>query len=130
MIVDTNVLIRILQNDREAISKVAEVEEEYGQLRISSISEFELYHSIERVNNLTERRREIEAVLDTKTTYPADSTVMKKAGRIDGRLTAAGDEIEMADAVIAATALVNEEPVLTENVRHFDRVEEVTVETY
>lgn len=130
MIVDTNVLIRILQNDRRAISKVAEVEEEYGQLRISSISEFELYHSIERVNNPAERRREIEAVLDTKTTYPADSTVMKKAGRIDGRLTAAGNEIGMADVVIAATALVNEEPVLTENVRHFDRVDGLTVETY
>lgn len=130
MIVDTNVLIRILQNDRRAISKVAEVEEEYGQLRISSMSEFELYHSIERVTNPAERRREIEAVLDTKTTYPADSTVMKKAGRIDGRLTAAGNEIGMADVVIAATALVNEEPVLTENVRHFDRVDGLTVETY
>lgn len=130
MIVDTNVLIRILQNDRRTISKVAEAEEEYGQLRISSISEFELYHSIERVDNPTARRREIEAVLDTKTTYPADSTVMKKAGRIDGRLTADGDEIGMADVVIAATALVNEEPVLTENVRHFDRVDGLTVETY
>lgn len=130
MIVDTNILIRILQNDQRAIAKVADIEAQVGQVRLSAMSEFELYHSIERVDNATERRQAIEAVLDTKTTYPADSTVMKKAGRIDGQLTAAGSEIGLADTVIAATALVHEEPLLTENVRHFDRIDELRVESY
>ena len=130
MIVDTNVLIRIMQDNESAVQKVGDLESQYVPLRISSISLFELHHSLERVDNPLERRRRIEAVLASKPTYSADSTVMKKAGRIDGRLTSEGRAIGMGDTIIAATALVHEEPVLTENVRHFERIDELEVESY
>ncbi|MCH7659879.1 MAG: type II toxin-antitoxin system VapC family toxin [Euryarchaeota archaeon] len=130
MIVDTNVLIRIMQDNESAVQKVGDLESQYVPLRISSVSLFELHHSLERVDNPLERRRRVEAVLASKPTYSPDSTVMKKAGRIDGRLTSEGRAIGMGDTIIAATALVHEEPVLTENVRHFERIDELEVESY
>lgn len=119
-----------MQDNESAVQKVGDLESQYVPLRISSVSLFELHHSLERVDNPLERRRRVEAVLASKPTYSADSTVMKKAGRIDGRLTSEGRAIGMGDTIIAATALVHEEPVLTENVRHFERIDELEVESY
>lgn len=130
MIVDTNVLIRLMQGNERVTRAVSEFESRGTPLRLSSMTQFELFHSIERVENPKERRRTIEAVLDSKPIYPADETVMKKAGRIDGRLRANGRAIGIGDAIIAATALVHEEPVLTENVEHFERVDGIEVESY
>lgn len=130
MIVDTNVLIRVMQDDERAKRKIAALEDRRVHLRLSSVSQFELFHSIERVNDPTERRRIIERVLESKPTYPADDTVMKKAGRIDGRLTSDGRSIGIGDTIIGATALVHEEPVLTENVKHFERIDGLEIESY
>lgn len=130
MIVDTDVLIDIMQGDQQATQKVGGLESEYAQLCISSVSLFELHHSLERVSNPGERRRRIEGVLESKQVYAADDAVMKKAGRLDGQLASAGREIGTADTVICATALVHEEPVLTRNVEHFERIDDIEIEPY
>lgn len=82
MIVDTDVLIDVMQGTDHAIQKVGHLEAQHVRLRISSVSVFELYHSIAQVQNPGERRRRIDTVLDSKPVYPADEAVMKKAGRI------------------------------------------------
>lgn len=130
MIVDTDVLIDVMQDDERAKREVADLESARVPLRLSSMSLFELYHGLARVGDSADRRRRIEAVLESKPVYPADGAVMKKAGRIDGRLTAEGQAIGMGDVVIAATALVHEEPVLTRNVDHFERIDDVEIESY
>ncbi|MFC4544699.1 type II toxin-antitoxin system VapC family toxin [Halosolutus amylolyticus] len=130
MIVDTDVLIDLMQDSDRAKRKIAALEEQHVPLRVSAVSQFELYHSLERVETPSERRRHIEAVLETKPTYPADGAVMKKAGRIDGRLAAEGQAIGIGDTIIGATALVHEESVLTRNVEHFERIDEIDIESY
>ena len=130
MIVDTDVLIDILQDREDARVKVAELESNAVPLRISSISLFELYHSLERVADPASKRQAIDAVLDTKDVYPADSAVMKKAGRIDGRLTEDGEAIGIGDTIIGATGLVHEEPILTRNTDHFKRIDGLDLATY
>ena len=130
MILDTTVIIRIMQGNPKVIRTVKRLERNQVRLTVSLITVYELYHSLERVSNPEERQQTIEAVLDSKPKYPADEVVMKKAGRIDGRLTANGREIGAVDTIIAATAVVHEESILTENVKHFERVDGVSVETY
>lgn len=130
MIVDTDVLIDLMQDDDRAKRKISDLESQNVPLRISAVSQFELYHSIERVDDSSTRRRHIENVLETKPLYPADGAVMKKAGRIDGRLASDGRAIGIGDTIIGATALVHEEPVLTRNVDHFERIDGLDIETY
>ncbi|WP_255167048.1 type II toxin-antitoxin system VapC family toxin [Natrononativus amylolyticus] len=130
MIVDTDVLIDVMQGTERAIEKIRALESQHVPLRISAVSQFELYHSVERIENPGERRRRIETVLESRPVYPADGPVMKKAGRIDGRLTADGRAIGIGDTIIGATALVNEVPVLTRNVDHFERIDGLDIESY
>lgn len=56
--------------------------------------------------------------------------MMKKAGRIDGRLTSEGTAIGIGDTLIAATGLVHEEPVFTKHVSHFERIDGLDIETF
>lgn len=119
-----------MQGNPQVIRTVERLESQGIGLNVSVMTVYELYHSLERVSNPNERKRNIEAVLDSKPMYPADETVMKKAGRIDGRLTADGRAIGVNDTIIAATALVHEEPLLTENVKHFERVDGLSVDSY
>ncbi len=55
---------------------------------------------------------------------------MRKAGKISGELISRGEEIDREDCIIGATALLNDEPVVTRNSDHFDRIEGLDVETY
>ncbi|WP_241430863.1 PIN domain-containing protein [Natronolimnohabitans innermongolicus] len=119
-----------MQGNDRAKRKIGELETQRVPLRISAVSQFELYHSVERVNDPSERRRRIENVLETRSVYPADGAVMKKAGRIDGRLTLEGRAIGISDTIIGATALIHEEPVLTRNVDHFERVDGLDIDSY
>jgi tRNA(fMet)-specific endonuclease VapC len=130
VIADTDVLIDLMEGEEGAIGKVEGIEDRPVRLHISSVSLFELYHSVERVRDAEERRRRIEVVLDSKPPYPADAAVMKKAGRIDGRLASAGRAIGIGDTIIAGTALVHEESVLTRNTEHFERIDGLSVESY
>lgn len=130
MIVDTDVLIDLMQDRDDARVKITELESNAVPLRISSISQFELYHSLERVADPATKRQAIDVVLDTKGVYEADSVVLKKAGRIDGRLTEDGEAIGIGDTIIVATGLVHEEPVLTRNTDHFTRIDGLDIATY
>ena len=130
MIVDTDVLIDIMQGDPNATRTVAALERNGTPLSISTVSLYELFHGLERVRDAEKRRRRIESVLDRTPTREATAAVMKKAGRIDGALTGDGRAVGMGDTIIAATGLVHEEPVLTRTVDHFDRIDGLDLESY
>ena len=55
---------------------------------------------------------------------------MRKAGKISGSLRARGREIDREDCIIGATALLNDEPVVTRNRKHFERIDGLDIETY
>lgn len=69
-------------------------------------------------------------MLDSKHIISADHSVMKQAGELSGRLIEEGSQIDREDCIIAATAIQENEPVLTRNESHFNRVPNLDVETY
>jgi predicted nucleic acid-binding protein len=55
---------------------------------------------------------------------------MRKAGKISGTLISRGEEIDREDCIIGATALLSDEPVVTRNSDHFERIDGLAVEAY
>ncbi len=51
-------------------------------------------------------------------------------GSIYGELLAKGETIDPEDAMLAGIAKSHHEKVLTRNVKHFSRIEGLTIETY
>jgi tRNA(fMet)-specific endonuclease VapC len=129
VLLDTTYLIDLMNGDEAAVEKARELEANLVQQRLSAMTLFELYHGIARSGKAEAERREVENVLASKPVHPADATVMRKAGRLFGRLMNEGDAVADGDVIIGATAEIVDEPVLTRNDADFERLG-VAVETY
>jgi Predicted nucleic acid-binding protein, contains PIN domain len=129
VLLDTSFLIDLMNGDEDAIAKARELEANLIQQRLSSMTLFELYYGIERSNQSKGKREKVENVLSSKPVHPADTAVMRKAGRLSGKLVNEGNTVDDGDVIIGVTADVVDEPVLTRNVDDFDRLG-VDVETY
>jgi len=129
VLLDTSFLIDLMNGDEDAIAKARELEANLIQQRLSSMTLFELYYGIERSNQSKGKREKVENVLSSKPVHPADTAVMRKAGRLSGKLVNEGNTVDDGDVIIGVTADVVDEPVLTRNVDDLDRLG-VDVETY
>lgn len=129
MLLDTSFLIDLMHGDQDAVEKARELETELVQQRISSMTLFELYYGVARASESDAERERIEGVLASKPVHPADTVVMRKAGRMAGELQNDGTPVGDGDVIIGATAAVVDEPVLTRNVADFERLD-VDVESY
>lgn len=129
VLLDTSFLIDLMNGDDEAVEKARELERNLVQQRLSSMTLFELYYGIARAVDSADERETVEDVLASKPVLPADTAVMKKAGRLSGSLYNDGSPIGDSDVIIGATADIVDEPVLTRNIDDFDRIG-VEVEPY
>ncbi|TKX70390.1 type II toxin-antitoxin system VapC family toxin [Halorubrum sp. SP9] len=129
MLLDTSFLIDLMNGDEDAVEKARELETELIQQRISSMTLFELYYGIARATESEDERKKVENILASKPVHPADTAVMRKAGRLADELQNEGTPVGDGDVIIAATAEVVDEPVLTRNVDDFERLD-VEIERY
>ena len=129
MLLDTSFLIDLMDGDEGAVEKARELESDLVQQRLSAMTLFELYYGIARVTDSEVEQEKVENVLASKPVHPADTAVMRKAGRLAGDLQNDGSPVGDGDVIVGATADVVEEPVLTRNVDDFERLD-VEVETY
>lgn len=130
MIEDTSFIIDVLHDDPDALRYLGGIETENRPEKVASITVLELYEAVPQLDVPEERQRKILDVLDTRHVVAGDETVMRKAGKLSGKLRSCGAEIDREDCIIGATALLNDEPVVTRNADHFERIDDLDVETY
>lgn len=90
----------------------------------------QLHHGIARSIYPDRETDNVRRVIAGINVYAVTYDIAARAGEIDGDLTARGVPIGLTDTLIAATALHHGEPVVTRNVRHFERVPGVEVRPY
>lgn len=130
MIQDTSFIVDLLRGDDEAVALLDILERERRPQKVSSVTVLELYEGVVRSQTPATQADRILDVLDTKHVVDADHAVMRKAGRLSGELITAGEQIEREDCVIAATALLDGEAVVSRNVDHFERIDGLDVRSY
>ena len=129
MLLDTSFLVDVMNGDGDAVAHARQLEVNLVQQRLSSMTLFELYYGVARADTSETERDRVETVLESKPVHPADTVVMRKAGRLAGELANDGTPVGDGEVIIAATADIVDEPVLTRNVEDFERLG-VDVETY
>jgi len=130
MIQDTSFIIDLLRGDKNAIQLLDIIEKEARPEKVSSVTVLELYEGVARSQTPDSKQQRILDILETKHVVSADHTVMRKAGKISGELISDGQRIDREDCIIAATALLNDEPVITRNTNHFERIANLEVRSY
>lgn len=120
-LVDTNLLIDILRGYQPARIFLDKVTIDPGNfLFISTISETEIFAGAEMHQSKT--REEAGTLLSGFLTIAPDSTIARLAGDLVRE-----EGVEVADALIAATALTKHIILLTRNRKHLERIENLNL---
>jgi predicted nucleic acid-binding protein len=130
MIQDTSFIIDLLRGDDNAKKRLDIVEKEARPQKVSSVTVLELYEGVVRSHTPETKRERILEILETKHVVSADHAVMRKAGKLSGTLMSGGERIEREDCIIAATAVLTDESVITRDTTHFGRIDGLEVRTY
>lgn len=131
MILDTSFVEDVASGKEAATERAEELAARGVPERLSVITLYELYWSVGYVDSPQRERERLDAVLETKETYDVSPEIARKAGRIAGSLAADGRSLgDPGDELIGATGLVEDEPVLTRNVDHLERIPGLEVVSY
>ena len=122
IIADTDVLVDFLR-DREPMADRIALELTTGSFVTTVISEFELRSGIRS------RREEIavEALLDALDVFSLDPAAARRASEVRRTLEYKGQTIGRADSLIAGICLERNGILLTRNVKHFSRVDDLNL---
>ena len=126
-LVDTDWVIHYLNGRQDIVARLEVLKHE--GLGLSIISLAELYEGIYYSRDPEGNERGLNDFLQGVTLLGLDEETAKQFGRERGRLRAAGLIIGDFDLLIAATALQYDLTLLTNNRRHFERVEGLRLES-
>ena len=123
MLVDTDVLIWHLRGYPQATRRF----DELGALTLSAISWLEVLQGMRNKSELVA----VKKMLDKRSArlLPVTEAITLRATEPMESLTLSHG-LQMGDALIAATAIEHQLPVLTANVKHFSPVASLTVEAF
>lgn len=129
MILDTTFVIDVLNGDPGAERRRIELDER-GDAAVSAVSVFELVEGAYLSDRTDDELAAILELLSRLHVLPVDGEIALLAGELSAELIGRGERVEAEDVLIGATAVKNDESILTRNVDHFDRLEDVAIETY
>ena len=112
-LVDTDIAIDFLRQ-RDYARKLLERWANEGLLAISTITHLEIYQGMKAGEEVA-----TNAFLDGLISVAVDVPIARRAGKMLRELRSRGVTVGIADAVIAATALELNAPLLTNNVGHY-----------
>jgi predicted nucleic acid-binding protein len=123
MLVDTDVLIWHLRGYPNATRRL----DQLGALTLSAISWLELLQGMRNKAELLA----VKKMLDKRSArlLPVTEAITLRATKLMESLTLSHG-LQMADALIAATAIEHQLAVLTANVKHFGAVEGLEIESF
>jgi len=103
------------------------------QFAVSVITVAELAHGAARADSpqrAAMRRRYLDELMAAAPVYPVTVSIALLAGQIDGESTARGVRLPVSDLLIGVTALELGYKIATTNVRHFQAIPGLEIESF
>lgn len=129
MILDSSFVIDVFNGEPAARTLKDEIDEK-GTAGVSAITAFELAIGIEKSDRSDDERDRVRSFLDGTREIEVNREIAFEAADIKVTLDRAGEPIELPDVFIGATARVQNEPVVTRNPKHFERIEGIDTRSY
>ena len=131
MILDTEFLISLQAEEPGAVERAAELEADGVPTRIPTVVIQELYVNVGAGGDPNENARAYDALVANKPVVPLDENIARRAGVLEGEHLTSDSKPTLGpgDAIVAATGLVHNEPVVT-NDTDFETVDGLPVELY
>lgn len=126
-LLDTDICIELLRGNQTVIEKRQTYDD---TVAISFMSVAELFYGAEKSAHKMENVSLIDDFLFTVEIIHSELEILKKFGEIKTNLGKAGNMLADADIFIAATAIIKCNMLITGNIKHFKRIEELRVENW
>jgi tRNA(fMet)-specific endonuclease VapC len=128
-VIDTDLLIDLLRNQKQATAFITKLEEKNYILATTAVNIFELHHGAHKSQESEKNLQAIHILISRLSTLPFTSKAAQKAGHIYAQLERQGQPIGLRDTLIAAIALTRECSVATRNQAHFSRISDLEIIT-
>lgn len=124
MILDTDFLITLDGGDDAARSTARDLESRAVPLRVPTVVIQELYVAVGLGSDDVSNARKYDALLVSKPVVPLTDAIARRAGVLEGQHIGSDSKPNLgpADAIVAATALQFDEPVVSSDVSDFGSV--------
>jgi tRNA(fMet)-specific endonuclease VapC len=120
--IDTTVFIGFMRGQEPNASAMAKAAQ-HSTCYVTAITAYELLFGAARAN----RQVEEQSLLSFTTVLPFSYTSAQRAATLHAELIRQNQDIGIKDVLIAAICLENNLPILTGNLRHFNRVPSLQV---
>jgi len=129
-ILDTNVCIDVLRGRKKVVDQLASCDPK--DCYISVVTEFELLQGADRapVGHREEERAKVSRFISALQILPFDSACAKIAARLNASLLNQGTPISITDVFIAATGLLHQRTIVTNNTKDFRRIKGLILEDW
>jgi tRNA(fMet)-specific endonuclease VapC len=125
---DTNMVSFALRGSDNIDAKLQALQP--GQWCISAVTYSEILYGLHRRPEAVRLRRLVKAFLEVTAVMPWDKPAAEAHARIRAALAAAGTPIGNADEMIAGHALSPGAALITDKIKHFQRVEGLSIENW
>lgn len=127
ILLDTDICIELLSGNQTVIEKRQTYDD---TVAISFMSVAELFYGAEKSYHKMENVSLIDDFLFMVEIINSELEILKKFGEIKTNLGKAENMLADADIFIAATAITKCNMLITGNIKHFKRIEELRVENW
>lgn len=125
---DTDFIADLDRGKADAIAKLDELEERGETLYTTAINIAELYHGAHASKNSSHSLARIERIIARFSILDFDFDSAKMWGKFAAQLKS--NTIGELDLFIGSIAIANGQTLLTRNIKHFERVPGLTVESW
>jgi tRNA(fMet)-specific endonuclease VapC len=127
-LLDTNICIYWLKGIQNINSRVVDID--YDSLAVSVITIAELLYGAYNSANIEKNISKVRDFEEAITVIELSRNCIQLYARIKAKLKGEGRIIDDFDILIAATALVNDCILVTNNVKHFERIDNIRLENW
>ncbi len=125
-LIDSDILIYFLKGKQEVVERLSKIP--INELYISRINYTELIYGAYNSTKINQNLKVIEPFLDSFEVLEFTKTSSLIFAKEKARLKKSGNIIADMDLMIASIAIENDCTLISNNIKHFDRVQNLTLE--
>ena len=128
-ILDTDMLMPLFKGVPSVVERARQYQDLYGHLNITIITYYEVMKGHEYVGAI-DRQKLFDEFCRLNNVMSLDQAACRRAAQVYADLRRCGNLIPDADILIAGIALAGDYVLVTQNVRHFQRIAGLKVENW
>ncbi|MHA1669397.1 MAG: type II toxin-antitoxin system VapC family toxin [Promethearchaeota archaeon] len=126
-VLDTDVLVYYLRGKNDSYMKMKNLKKKEGTLNITIFNVAELYKGCYSMKNVAKGLMKVKLLIDAvDKIYLFENDSAEEFAKLSSDLKKRGQTIGILDELIASICIVHQETLYSGNVKHFERIDDLT----